>query len=259
MNLAHLHNSRLLPTTPLLAATLLTAGLMVSGLSQAAPKVAEQAQLVPYVANYSATLSGVPVNGKAKRTLVHNSDNSWTLSFNANMLIYSFDEESQFHFNNGKIQPQRYALEKGALGKGKSVSIAFDWGKKFAQSRENQKSWTVSLQPDDLDSISYQQQLQYDVSAGLKTFHYNVIDEDERETYSFAVDGEEVLQTPAGNLNTVRLKMVRKNKKRETFIWLAKDWNDLLVKLKQTENGKDYIVTLADGTVNGKTVQGKSQ
>ncbi|WP_196221503.1 DUF3108 domain-containing protein [Sansalvadorimonas verongulae] len=253
--MANLSNYCFAKTTPLLAVSLLAGGLLFSGTSQAAPKH-PPVQLVPYEANYSATLSGVPINGKAKRSLVRNSDNTWTLSFNASMLIYNFDEESHFTFNNGKIQPKKYALEKGALGKGKSASVEFDWGKKFAQSRENEKNWKVPLQPDDLDGISYQQQLQYDVSAGLKGLSYTVIDKGKRNTYSFVVDGDEMLETPAGSLKTVRLKMVRKNKKRETWIWLAKDWNDLLVKLKQSEKGKDYIVTLADGTVNGKSVQG---
>ena len=215
-------------------------------------------KLIPYETSYSASLSGVPISGNAKRTLRQNQDGSWTLSFRADMLIYSFDEESRFRFSSGKIQPESYSLEKGSFGRKRTSAVQFDWGTKFANSERDKKSWKIPLVTNDLDKISYQQQLQYDLSAGLKSFSYAVIDKDEREAYTFQIDGQEVIDTPVGKLDTVRLKMVRDNNKRQTWIWLAKDWSDLLVKLKQTEKGKDYIVTLEDGTVGGKAIQGKT-
>lgn len=214
-------------------------------------------KLIPYETSYSASLSGAPISGNAKRSLIQNKDGSWTLSFRADMLIYSFDEESRFRFNSGKIQPESYSLEKGSFGRKRTSAVQFDWGSKFANSERDKKSWKIPLVTNDLDKISYQQQLQYDVSAGLKNFSYAVIDKDERDTYTFQVDGQEILETPIGKLDTVRLKMIRDNNKRQTWIWLAKDWGDLLVKLKQTEKGKDYIVTLENGTVRGQAIEGK--
>ena len=218
---------------------------------------AKPSELLPYEATYTASLSGIPVNGSAERTLKKNSDNSWSLTFKADMLLYSFTEESRFRFHNGQIEPESYNMQKGALGRKQSAEISFDWGSKTANSRENDERWKVPLQKADLDRISYQQQLQYDVSRGQKEFSYNIISEDERDTYTFQPDGEEILETPLGPLATVRLKMVRKNNKRQTWIWLAKDWNDLLVQLKQTEKGKDYVVSIRDATVDNKVVKGK--
>ncbi|CAM3566703.1 DUF3108 domain-containing protein [Parendozoicomonas haliclonae] len=215
------------------------------------------AELKPYSASYSATMSGIPVNGNAERTLSQNPDGSWTLSFDAEMLLYSLTEKSRFRFANGQIQPEAYRLQKGALGRKDTATVEFDWGKKIANSRENKDSWQVNLSPADLDRISYQQQLQLDVAKGLKEFSYQVIDEDEKDNYRFRIDGEELLETPAGPLKTVRLVMVRDNNKRQTTLWLARDWNDLLVQLKQTEKGKDYIVTLKKAVVDNKTVTGQ--
>ncbi len=216
--------------------------------------IAAEASIQPYRASYSATLSNIPVDGKAERKLIQNSDGSWTLSFEADMFLYSFSEVSHFRFTDGLVRPTSYQMKKGPLGKKKTAEVAFDWSKKIADSREDSDRWKVSLKPSDLDQISYQQQLQYDIKSGRKEFSYSVIDEDERDLYTFRIETEEILETPAGKLSTVRLKRVRDNNKRQTWIWLAKDWGDLLVQLKQTEKGKDYIVTLRQATVAGKEI-----
>ncbi|MCL6270668.1 DUF3108 domain-containing protein [Sansalvadorimonas sp. 2012CJ34-2] len=217
-------------------------------------KATEVKKLQPYKASYSATLSNIPVDGKAVRTLTQNKDGSWILTFKADMLLYSFSEESHFRFKDGEIQPFSYLREKGALGRKNTSEITFDWGKKIADSREDSDRWKVTLKPEDLDRISYQQQLQYDLSNGKKEFTYNVINEDERDQYTFKIEGEEILETPAGRFATVRLKMVRDNNKRQTWIWLAKDWDDLLVQLKQREKKKDYVVSLRQAEIAGKEI-----
>ncbi len=234
------------------------------------PKTPASKPLQPYSAVYSAELSGVPVGGEAERTLTHNSDGSWTLHFKAEMLFYSFEEESHFTLADGKIKPSSYDMSKGALGRKKTAAIKFDWGKKIADSRENKKNWQVPLQINDLDKISYQEQLRLDANAlpappkkdktqslSSQGFRYFVVDEDERDDYLFRVDGEETLNTPAGRFNTVRLKRVRESKKRETWIWLAPEWDYLLVQLKQTEKGKDYLVSLKQATLADRPVKGQ--
>ena len=45
--------------------------------------------------------------------------------------------------------------------------------------------------------------------------------------------------------------------KRVTELWFAKDWDYLLVQLRQVEtDGKEYVIVLQEGTVDGKTVKG---
>jgi len=40
-------------------------------------------------------------------------------------------------------------------------------------------------------------------------------------------------------------------------MWFAKNWDGLLVKLRQVEkDGKEYNIMLQDGTVNGQAVKG---
>ncbi len=89
---------------------------------------------------------------------------------------------------------------------------------------------------------------------------YQVLDGDEVETYDFRVLGEETVETKAGRLDAVKVERVRDptQSKRETLLWFAKDWDFLLVQLYQVEkDGKAYQIMLQEGTVNGRTVEGK--
>ena len=209
-----------------------------------------------FEASYSATMGNVPMDGTAERKLVRQPDGTWQLTFNAEMLFYSFSEQSQFTLDeNNRIQPISYQLKKGALGKDRQASVKFDWKRKQADSREDNDQWKLAIHPGDLDKISYQLQLQEDMRQGRKDLHYQVVNENERDNYQFLVENEETLDTPLGPIKTIRLKMQRDNNKRQTWIWLAKDWNYMLVKLRQLEKNKEYVITLKEASVEGKALK----
>ena len=209
-----------------------------------------------FEASYSATMGNIPMDGTAERKLVRQPDGTWQLTFNAEMLFYSFSEQSQFTLDeNNRIQPISYQLKKGALGKDRQASVKFDWKRKQANSREDNDQWELAIQPGDLDKISYQLQLQEDMRQGRKDLHYQVVNEDERDDYQFLVENEETLQTPLGPVKTIRLKMQRDNSKRQTWIWLAKEWNYMLVKLRQVEKNKEYVISLKEASIEGKALE----
>jgi len=88
---------------------------------------------------------------------------------------------------------------------------------------------------------------------------YQVVDGDEIETYDFRVLGEERVRTKAGLIDAVKVERVRDPTKstRKTVLWLAKDWNFLLVRLHQVEkDGKEYQIMLKQGEVEGRQVTG---
>ncbi len=212
--------------------------------------------LVPYTANYTASMSGFPVTADVQRTLVQNRDNSWTLSFNAKILVFTLKAKSRFQYDGGQIQPSAYKMRVNAFGSRDSAELIFDRAKKIISSREKKKRWQLDLQKADLDYVSAQQQLQMDAIKGLKAFNYHIIDEDERDNVQFRLEGEEIIKTPVGSLNTTRLKLVRDDDKRQTWLWLAKDWHDLPVQMKQVEKDKEYRIILDTAVFGNKTIQG---
>ncbi|MNH11691.1 hypothetical protein D3C79_712130 [compost metagenome] len=110
-----------------------------------------------------------------------------------------------------------------------------------------------------LDKSTYQLALQHDVAAGKKSVSYQVVDGDEIDTYDFRVLDSEKVTTKAGQVDAIKVERVRDptQSKRTTTLWFAKDWDYLLVQLRQVEtDGKEYVIVLQDGSVDGKSVKG---
>lgn len=238
---------------PLLLITSLLTLLMLSTVNTANTAISRELQT--FEANYIVTMSHIPVSSTAERKLIKQPDGIWQLTFNAEMLFYNLSEESHFRLDNGhRIQPISYRMSKTTLRKNKQVSVDFDWQRKRAGSHKNKSSWQFPIQTGDLDQISYQLQLQEDMRQGRKDLHYQIVNEDKRDDYQFLMEKEEIIETPIGAINTVRLK-VQRDQKRQTWLWLAKDWNYMLVKLQHSEKNKEYVITLKDAIIGGKELK----
>ena len=67
---------------------------------------------------------------------------------------------------------------------------------------------------------------------------------------------EETIDSAVGKLRTVKLLRSRPGSSSETTIWLAKDWNYLIVKLEQREDDEVYSLELLKAKLDGKAVEG---
>jgi len=72
--------------------------------------------------------------------------------------------------------------------------------------------------------------------------------------FNFQLVGYESLQTPVGTLRTVKVEQVESKKsKTKTYIWFAKDYDYMLVRLKQKKkDGQTYQIDMTYLDINGK-------
>ena len=232
---------------------------LLLALSLLAIPAVQAADLQPFKASYTADWKQLPMSGSAERSLTKGADNVWTLNFKASMLIASLNEESTLKLEKDQPVPLSYHFERGGLGKAKNIDLNFNWKDMTVTGTDNKTPVTVKLLTGMLDKSTYQLALQRDVLAGKKSMSYQVVDGDEVDTYDFRVIGPEVVTTKAGKINAIKVERVRDpaQNKRITEMWFAKNWDSLLVKLRQVEkDGKEYNIMLLDGTVDGKTVKG---
>ncbi len=198
-----------------------------------------------FQATYAASIkSKMAISGTLKRSLTKTADGQWLLQDNISSFLASIDESSQLNIIKDKVQPLNYEYVRKVLGKKKKRAIAFDWTKKQATNRDQK---VIELQPNALDRLSYQLQLQIDLQNGKRgKFSYAIAKNSSLETMNFIEIGTEYIKTPLGNLNSIKLKLDRgKNAKRETFIWFSLKHNFIITQLKQTEaDGKTYSIIL---------------
>ena len=219
-------------------------------------------ELQPFTASYTADWKQLPISGSAERNLKSLGNGLWELNFEASMLIASLNEVSVFTVNKGTFLPVSYRFSRGGIGKGKEINLDFDWQQKQVMGTYRDESVHLPLNRGLLDKSTYQLALQQDVADGKTSMSYQVVDGDEVETYDFRVLGEERVRTKAGLIDAIKVERVRDPTKsaRKTVLWLAKDWNFLLVRLHQIEkDGKEYQIMLKQGEVAGREVKGQTK
>lgn len=216
--------------------------------------------LKTYEARYEARAMGL--SATAYRTLqliegeIYQLQNSLTLTlFGAD--VGSVTETSRFLWQASDLTPLQYSYEQTGISD-RSERVEFDWNNNVAQSSQDGESWSLPLQHGIMDKLSYSTRLGRDISErGMSEVSYNIIDAEDIDVHVYRVAAEEVLSTPAGNLNTVRIERVRREgSSRSTTVWLAKDWDYLLVRLEQINGSRTTELSLESATVNGELLTG---
>lgn len=220
-------------------------------------KVVKSAILKPFEARYTASIKGVPFGGSGSRSLKQNDNGSWTLEFGANATLFKMEETSTFFFKDNHIKSEQYTHERpGMIGSRPKETANFNWKEGKVNWDKEDKKWSFAIPEDAIDTLGYQVQLRLDLSAGKReNLKYQVVDDDEVYERTFIIEGEETIDTDAGKLETLRIKIQRDTDKRATWIWFAKNWDFFMVKFKQTENGSEYVIEFSEATIDGKPLK----
>ena len=212
-----------------------------------------------FTAEYNATWTGgwFPINVDAKRSLSYQADGTATLTFEADSAIAGLQEISTFRYLNSTIQPLQYRYLRTGLFKEPDRNQVFDWQKKQIINGNDQSIFSGHWNDLVQDNLSYNVQASIDLQQGKTQFTYPVFDRNKIKNFSFQMVGFEVLNTQVGSLRTVKIEQIEKKKhKKKTYIWFAKDYDYLLVRLQQTQkDGQTYQIDLTAADINGKTLR----
>jgi len=204
---------------------------------------------------YKAKLYGfnITVTNRLTRT----ADNQYDLLFKADSMVGSITEQSKMQWSPAQqtISPLHYSYSRHGLSKDRTAELSFDWKNKSVTNNVQKTSWQMDIAQRVQDKLSYQIQMQQDLLNGKKDFTYQIADGGRLKEYKFMVVGEEMLDTPLGKVNTLKVKRSRENDERVTYAWLAKDWNYLLVRLQQEEKGDAYTIYIHKATLDGKAIE----
>jgi hypothetical protein len=107
--------------------------------------------------------------------------------------------------------------------------------------------------------MTHKQQLRLDLASGLKDIYYTVIKNGQIEYYRYQVVGNEILETSIGKLNsTILLRKDSIEGKESTDvqskIWLASDWDYLMLKLETYDEDKVTTMIFTQGALDGQPI-----
>jgi hypothetical protein len=196
----------------------------------AALTVANAYAFEPFQANYSFNIAGM-LTGTATRTLTK-QDNMWSYNFKASVAsLANASEVSHFkvkHLDNGSSDIQVVS--------------------------ENNKNGdnTYPAQAGLLDMLDLELQVREDIKHKQLKPSYLLADDKGVKKISFVNEGEEKVQTDAGEYDTVKVRLVQDNEKRKTYFWLAPKLDYLPVRVHQDDGNLSYDLNLTSYHADAK-------
>ncbi len=229
------------------------------------PYSLEAAPPSPYTAEYEASYGGFKASAERALQIDDNGQVEMNTMLRLKMLgktLSTITEQSILTPDalSGELKPETYSFIQSGIGK-RSRHIDFDWEAGQAQVEMGNEQIEIPLDSPVADNLSAYLEVRSQLLAGKMEIVFPVIDKGTLEEYHFRVLGEEEVKTSLGLFRTVKIERIREaESKRSTFMWLALDWDYLLVKLEQLEqNSRGIKLELRQAAMMGMSVAGKRQ
>jgi hypothetical protein len=196
-----------------------------------------------YQADYTLQWLGLNVGTSRHMLLQEKSSASYIAQSRSSpyltFLPFGDLEESTFNLSNHEVRSYKYTFRSRENKKKLEGSILFDWKSSILiKSIKGKPAQKEPFKGKIYDKITHIFQLRHDLKLKKKDLTYTVVEPEKTKTYHYTVIGTEILKTPIGNLDTIKLTHISDNKERRTELWLAKDFDYLMVKLIQIRKGK---------------------
>ena len=240
-------------------AIILAMGVFVTSFSWAEKLQVASDFLVPFEMKYSTKIKGMDV--ELTQRLVKNENGQFKESIVAKGVLGKVTEQGLFHLSeDGRVIPDSFTKkQKTIIGK-RFEFQEYDWQAKKLNFSFKKGTGSIGLLSDYQDTMTHKQQLRFDLASGLKDIYYTVIKKGKIEDYRYQVIGNEVLATNIGELNTTILSRKdiidgKESADIQSKIWLASDWDYLMLKFETYDKDKVTTMKFTQGTLNGLPIR----
>ena len=223
-------------------------------LFQPLPALSSDMDMNPYSATYKAKYNGIDIT--STHQLVTNESGLHQETSEATSVFGKISESSTFLISDeGYLESKKYSFKRSLLGATRSEVQDFNWAAGELTYTKNSRSNKLPLDRHVFDMLTHKLQIRRDLKAGFLASSYPVMSRDKIKEYEYEIVGLEILETSIGPIKTTKIRrVVNSNKKRETVLWLANDWEFLTVKLVHLEKGESHQLDITAGQVGGKDI-----
>lgn len=156
----------------------------------------------------------------------------------ASLFIPNLLQTSEGVIARSGLQPQHYLYQFGSK-KNKTFSADFDWPNHKLRLHSASEDTLVELPDGAQDLLSFMYQFMF--VAPLQNMQITVTNGKKLGIYDYSFEGEEIVPTKMGNLNTFHILRRSAEGDDKTELWLALDYQHVPVKIRKTEKeGKVY-------------------
>jgi len=224
--------------------TISTLLLSLSALSHSLFAMAAPTPLTPQTAEYQVNYGDIEL-GKAKYNLPQMEDGVFKYRFDSDLSLLLLTDVrhifSEFSQDGKQLLPLRYLHQRKGVGPNFTEQTAFAKAQGMIHTRYKDEKGKFPFEGDIFDPLMVQLQFRLDISAGKDMLDYKMVKDNEVDEYKFHVIGKERMTIESGSYDTVKIEVVRDNKKRQTFFWMAPDLAYLPVRLTHFEKGSKQL------------------
>lgn len=215
----------------LAAGLLLVAGLVTS--------LAQAAELPGFRAVYQVSAAGLTL-GRMTVSL-ERQDSGYVYSKDTEteglMALFRDDhmqERSEGVLANGRVQPQTYFYlhERSKGDRREEMQI----GEGMARGSYRDRDFERAVPADVQDRASMELYLMQALQEGRKDVTVPVMERGKLKSYHFRVEAQETVEVPAGEYDTLRVRILRETNPQVTVIWLAQQLHYLPVRIEHQED-----------------------
>ncbi len=203
----------------------------------------------PFEAEYSLYTKGTKV-ARVNRRLVKLDDDRYeyrsetrTTGLAALISKVRIIETSILIFQGEVLRSEYYSYARSGDKKKRDVSIEFNRQTKKIKNTLNGDFWPMPTAPTVMDKLLYQLAIMHDLKNGRTPVSYLIADRKGIKTYNFEKLGEEIVKTPLGNYNSIKILRHKPGSNRKSIFWCAPELDFLPIKVEHTE--KDGSTTRA--------------
>ena len=210
--------------------------------------------LKPYHLSYKTTAKGLSMDLERSLKLTEKGD--YLLTNQGKVLLAGFIETSVFEQHNGTITPKRYVYQGTGLISQKR-ELLFDDELNTIKSYDKKTWHELEFSPATYDRVSQLEQLRLSLIQGADPkmgFAVEIADRKKIKHYELEYAGEEIIETELGPIPSIRFHRGAKDDERESNLWLAPDWDFLLVKTTHIEDGTLIAATVSEAYLDGQAL-----
>ncbi|CAA0121827.1 Uncharacterised protein [BD1-7 clade bacterium] len=194
-----------------------------------------------YIVNYG------PLNlGKAHYNLQKADGGDLKLVFDSKLELLLLNDKrhitSEFRISDDQLIPLTFSQDRKGTGKDYREEIAFAHHEESVDTLYSSKKKRLKLEHPTFDPLNAQVKMRLDLSreASLpQRLEYTMVLENKFDSYAFKYVGEETLTIDGIDYRTVKFEVDRKDKRKNTWLWFAKDLDYLPIKLEHRQKNRE--------------------
>ncbi len=195
------------------------------------------AQSLAYVdAVFAVEINGQPTEGRNRLDVSRNGEH-YHVDFVLDHWMVSVRQHADFGMQACAVRPQAYEdVSKRPFAEESAQTLKFDWNAGVAHYRNAEGAKDFPLDDKAYDPISLFFEARCGLMAGEEDFTYPVIRKGSLRTQHYRVVDRQPVETGMGTFEALVVERVRKNRKRQTRLYVAPELDYLLVRIEHQES-----------------------